>query len=183
MDKHEWQFALRKAVTWSEEEVKHGFHGESAARAEATQWLKLKAQGLFEDEGEAKDLASKALGDVLPKKGAGAGNGVEAIKDKSDDEEESSCSQKKKDEQVVEADLLSEMGKAVPKKECQVRVNRMVKLLKAVKKEVGAAKGKCLEQPLADLVKMEKQGSKLPLEDAKGKLFDAALQIKKAKKP
>ena len=37
MDKHEWQFALRKAVTWSEEEVKHGFHGESAARAEATQ--------------------------------------------------------------------------------------------------------------------------------------------------
>ena len=182
MDKHEWQFALRKAVTWSEEEVMHGFHGESAARAEATQWLKLKAQGQFEDEGEAKDLASKALEDVLPKKGAGAGKGVEAIKDKSDGEEESSCSQKK-DEQVVEADLLSEMGKAVPKKECQVRVNRMVKLLKAVKKEVGAAKGKCLEQSLADLMKMEKQGSKLPLEDAKGKLFDAALQIKKAKKP
>lgn len=68
MDKHEWQFALRKTVVWSEEEVKHGLHGESAA----TQWLKLKAQDLLEDEGEAKDLASRALEDVLPKKGAGA---------------------------------------------------------------------------------------------------------------
>ena len=169
MDKHEWQFALRKTVVWSEEEVKHGLHGESAA----TQWLKPKAQDLLEDEGEAKDLASRALEDVLPKKGAGASK-LEALEDKSDDEGPSS-SQKKKDDHVVEADLLSEMGKAVPKKECQVRISRMVKLMKSVKKDVGAEKGQCLE-------KMEKQGVKVFLEDAKGKLFDAAIQVKKAKK-
>ena len=70
VDKQEWQFALRKTVVWSEEEVKHGFHGESAAKAEATQWLKLKAQGLLEDEGEGRELAaSRALEDVLPREG------------------------------------------------------------------------------------------------------------------
>lgn len=99
---------------------------------------------------------------------------LEALEDKSDDEGPSS-SQKKKDDHVVEADLLSEAGKAVPKKECQVRISRMVKRTKSVKKDVGAEKGQCLE-------KMEKQGVKVSLEDAKGKLFDAAIQVKKAKK-
>ena len=139
-----------------------------------------EAPSLLEDEGEGRELASRALEDVLPKRGAGASN-VGALKDECDDEEPSS-SQKKKDSHVVEADLLSEMGKAVPKKECQVRINRMVKLLQSVKKEVGVEKGHCLEKPLADLVKMEKKGDKVSLEDAKGKLFDAAIQIKKAKK-
>ena len=33
-DTAEWQFALKKAVAWTEEEMKHGFKGESSAKAE-----------------------------------------------------------------------------------------------------------------------------------------------------
>lgn len=83
---------------------------------------------------------------------------------------------------MAEAEVLSEVGKALPKKEAALRVTRMVKLLKAVKKDVGAAKGKPLDECLAKLEKLQKMGDKVSLEDAKGKLFDAAIQIKKVKK-
>lgn len=82
---------------------------------------------------------------------------------------------------MAEAEVLSAVGKALPKKEAVLRVSRMVKLLKQVKKDVGAAKGKPLDGCLEKLQKLEKQGAKLSMEDAKVKLFDAALQIKKVK--
>ena len=43
-------------------------------------------------------------------------------------------------------------------------------------------KGKSLDECLAKLEKLQKMGGKVSLEDAKGKLFDAAIQIKKVKK-
>jgi predicted transcriptional regulator len=89
---------------------------------------------------------------------------------------------KDKDCQVAEAEVLSEVGKALPKKEAALRVTRMVKLLKAVKKDVGAAKGKPLDECMAKLEKLQKRGDKVSLDHAKGKPFDAAIQIKKVKK-
>ena len=139
-------------------------------------------------EGDAQSpnqkLASKALEDVLHK-GVGSKKQHLALEDgkASEDEEESGAgSTKGKDGQVVEAEVLSEVGKSVHKKEACLRITRMVKLLKDVKKEVGKEKGKSLDGILGSLVKLEKQGSKVGLEDAKGKLFDAAIQIKKVKK-
>ena len=58
----------------------------------------------------------------------------------------------------------------------------MVKLLKKMKKEQGTAKGKQLDDNLSALQKLEKQRAKVKVEDAKNKLFDAAIQLKKLKK-
>ena len=181
----EWQFTLRKVVAWTEEKSQHELKGEAKAKGEACQWLELKAQGLLaEGEGPAaSSKAAKALEDVLSKDKSKL-----AIMDKdkeqsqaSEDDKEASL-KKDEDEQVIEADLLSEMGSKVVKEEAQVRVKRMMKLLKNVKTEVGSAKSKSLDLCLADLQKLDKKGSKVKLEEAKGKLFEAALQIKKAKR-
>ena len=131
-------------------------------------------------------MADKALQDVLPSNSKGSGNKQPlALKDRNEDEKEDEDSRgkkKDKDGQVAEAEVLSEVGKALPKKEAALRVTRMVKLLQAVKKDVGAAKGKPLDKCLAKLEKLQKMGDKVSLEDAKGKLVDAAIQIKKVKK-
>ena len=142
-DPAEWQFTLWKVVAWTEEKSQHELKGEAKAKGEACQWLELKAQGLLaEGEGPAaSSKAAKALEDVLSKDKSKL-----AIMDK--DQEQSQASEEDKeaspkkdeDEQVVEADLLSEMGSKVVKEEAQVRVKRMMKLLKNVKKEVGPAK-------------------------------------------
>lgn len=185
-DKHEWQFALRKSVAWAEEEARHAFQGESNAKVEAAHWLELKAQGLLEDGTEDKTLADRVLQDVLPNNSKGSGNKQPlALKDMSEDETGSKNGHAKKEDkdgQVAEAEVLSDVGKALPKKEAALRVSRMVKLLKAVRKDVGAAKGKPLDECMANLEKLQKMGDKVSLEDAKGKLFDAAIQIKKVKK-
>ena len=110
---------------------------------------------------------------------------IEYGKPSEDEEESGAGSTKGKDGQVVEAEVLFEVGKSVHKKEACLRITRMVKLLKDVKKEVGKEKGKSLDGilgSLVNLVKLEKQSSKMGLKDAKGKLFDAAIQIKKVKK-
>ena len=102
-----------------------------------------------------------------------------------DDEEEEAApasSAKGKDDQVAEAEALPEVGGALSRKEAVLRLNRMVKLLKKVKKEQGTAKGKELDETLAALQKLEKQGAKVKVEDAKNKLLDAAIQLKKLKK-
>ena len=96
-DRHEWQFALRKSVAWTEEEVKHGFQGESNAKVEAAHWLELKAKGLLEDGAEDKTLADKALQDVLPSNSKSPGNKhLLALKDMSEDEKEDTDSPDKK---------------------------------------------------------------------------------------
>eukprot|EP00435_Cladocopium_sp_Y103_P024793 s822_g6.t1 len=181
-DPAEWQFTLRKTVAWTEEKSQHELKGEAKAKAEASQWLELKAQSLLaEGEGPASSSkAAKALEDVLSKDKSRL-----AIMDKDPDEasEDAAASPKKgDDDQVVEADLLSDMGGKVAKEEAQVRVKRMVKLLKAVKKDVSGAKAKSLDLCLAGLQKLCHKGKKVSLEEAKEKLFEAALEIKKAKK-
>ncbi len=108
------------------------------------------------------------------------------MEDKEDDQDPSepaaASSAKGKDDQVAEAEALSEVGGVLPKKEAVLRLNRMVKLLKKVKTEQGTAKGKELDATLSALQKLEKQGAKVKVEEAKNKLFDAAIQLKKLKK-
>jgi hypothetical protein len=168
-DPAEWQFTLRKIITWTEEKSQHELKGEAKAKGEACQWLELKAQGLLADgEGPAaSSKAAKALEDVLSKDKSKL-----AIMDKQSgqaSEEEAAASPKKdEDDQVVEADLLSEMGSKVAKEEAQVRVKRMMKLLKGVKKEVGAAKAKSLDLCLADLQKLDKKGKRSAWKKPKG---------------
>ena len=133
------------------------------------------------------ELGDKALEHVLPSKKASKGQLALADKDVEEDEEDPeeavpASSAKGKDDQLAEAEALSEVGGVLPKKEAVLRLNRMVKLLKKVKKEQGTAKGKHLDDTLSALQKLEKQGAKVKVEDAKNKLFDAAIQLKKLKK-
>ena len=72
-------------------------------------------------------------------------------------------------------------GGKLKTEEAHVRISRMAKLLKEVKNEVDEENSTPLEQCLTDLQKLGKMGKKLKMDQAKGKLFDAALQIKKAK--
>ena len=183
-DKQEWQFSLKKQVSNTEEETKQGYKGESNTKAEAAQWLELKAQGLLEvgDQSPNQKKANRALEDVMPKAGKKTALAIEDGRASGDEEESEACSTKGKDGQVVEAEVLSEVGKSVHKKEAGLRVERMVKLVKEVKKNLGKEKGKSLDATLASLDKLQKQGNKIKVEDAKSTLFDAAIQIKKAKK-
>ena len=67
--------------------------------------------------------------------------------------------------------------------EATKRVQRMVKLLKGVKKSVGAAtKTQDLDKSLAELEKLASSKQKPQLEKVKDKLFHAAVAIRKAKK-
>ena len=176
-DTAEWQFALKKAVTWTEEEMKHGFKGGSSAKAEVAQWMELKAQGLFKDDSEVT-AGNQALDAVL----GGKNKDKLPLEDKDQQSPgRKSASSKAKGGQVVEADLLSEMGGKLKTEEAHVRISRMVKLLKEVKNEVDEENSTPLDQCLTDLQKLGKMGKKLKMDHAKGKLFDAALQIKKAK--
>ncbi|CAK9097013.1 Kinase D-interacting substrate of 220 kDa, partial [Durusdinium trenchii] len=156
---------------------------QSLPKVEVAQWMEVKAAGLLDEGAAASSKASMALGAVLNKP-----NKQLAIKNQDTDDEDdgrasghaSGSKKGGKDGQVVEADLLSEVGSKLPKEEAHKRVTRMIKLIKAVKKDVGETKGKALEKTLADLNKLDKQGKKINLEQAKGKHFDAALEIKKA---
>ena len=140
-DKQEWQFSLKKQVSYTEEETKQGYKGESNTKAEAAQWLELKAQGLLEvgDQSPNQKKANRALEDVMPKAGKKTALAIEDGRASGDEEESEACSTKGKDGQVVEAEVLSEVGKSVHKKEAGLRVGRMVKLVKEVKKNLGKA--------------------------------------------
>ena len=51
-----------------------------------------------------------------------------------------------------------------------------------MKKDQKGDNGKQIDTLVASLQKLEKQGQKVKVEDAKNKLFDAAVQIKKMKR-
>ena len=182
LDPAEWQFQLNKSIAWNEEEKKHEMKGENAARAEVAHWMELRAGGLLEDGNPGGKEATEALDAVMNKQ-----NQL-ALQDQEDDEGDTGASgskdgkKKENDEQVVEADLLSEMGGKASKEEAHKRVTRMVKLVKTVKKAMGATKGKALDKTLSQLTKLESKGKNLKLEEAKNTLFDAALEIKKVKR-
>ncbi len=134
-DKPEWQFSLRKSLAWTEEETKHGYKGENSTKAEAAQWLELKAQGLLEGDAQSPNqkLARRmSCPEVLGQKKQHLA--IEYGKPSEDEEESGAGSTKGKDGQVVEAEVLFEMGRSVHKKEACLRITRMVKLLKDIKK-------------------------------------------------
>ena len=109
---------------------------------------------------------------------AGLGEGEGTPKDP--EEETAGASGKKKDEDVVAADVLSDIGDRKDKKEASSRVSKMLKLVKSVQKQVGPEKAKALNSSFQALQKLEKN-KKISLEKAKDTLFDAALEIKEVK--
>lgn len=174
-DKAEWQFSLKKSVDWVKEEEKHQVQGEAANKVEAVEWMKLRAEGLLEDV-PGNSEANAALQQVLGKEKV-----PKALQDREPEAEASApASSKKKDEDVVEADVLSDIGDRKDTKEATSRVSKMLKLVKSVQKQVGSEKAKALNSSLEALKKLEKV-KKPSLEKAKTTLFDAALEIKKVK--
>ena len=160
LDQDEWEFALRKSLTWQEEKAQHTHTGESQKRLEAASWMELKSKG-FLQEGDNKAEGQQALLDVLPNKG---NKRQLALKDRESDEEPAGSAatskEKKKDEDLVEAEVLSEVGSALPKKEALLRVNRMVKLLKTVKKDHKGDKGKQIDTLVGSLQKLGRSKAK-----------------------
>ena len=138
------------------------------------EWMKLRAEGLLEDAPAGNSEANAALKQVLGKEAP------RAIQDKDPEEETAGASSKKKDEDVVAADVLSDIGDRKDKKEASSRVSKMLKLVKSVQKQVGPEKAKALNSSFQALEKLEKN-KKISLEKAKDTLFDAALEIKKVK--
>ena len=158
-----------------QEEEKHQLQGEATTKVEAVEWMKLRAEGLLEDAPAGNSEANAALKQVLGKERA-----PKAIQDKDPEEETAGASSKKKDEDVVAADVLSDIGDRKDKKEASSRVSKMLKLVKSVQKQVGPEKAKALNSSFQALQKLEKN-KKISLEKAKDTLFDAALEIKKVK--
>lgn len=149
-DKAEWQFSLKKSVDWVKEE-KHQVQGEAANKVEAVEWMKLRAEGLLEDV-PGNSEANAALQQVLGKEKV-----PKALQDREPEAEASApASSKKKDEDVVEADVLSDIGDRKDTKEATSRVSKMLKLVKSVQKQVGSEKAKALNSSLEALKKLEK---------------------------
>ncbi|CAK9033479.1 unnamed protein product [Durusdinium trenchii] len=189
LDDDEWQFALAKNVDYSATEQRHEVAAEQVGKMEVCNWMKVKAKGFL---GNEEGSADQALRDVMPQK---ASKHMKALlppppsdSESSEHAASSSKRQKKdaeaskgKDKQVIEAEVLSDMGSSAVAGELKKRVEKMLKLLQAVKKEVGTSKVKDhLHGPETDLKKLLK--TKMNAESAKGKLFDAAMAIKTAKK-
>ena len=164
-------------MDWVKEEEKHQVQGEAANKVEAVEWMKLRAEGLLEDV-PGNSEANAALQQVLGKEKV-----PKALQDRGPEAEASapaSSKKKKKDEDVVEADVLSDIGDRKDTKEATSRVSKMLKLVKSVQKQVGSEKAKALNSSLEAIKKLEKV-KKPSLEKAKTTLFDAALEIKKVK--
>jgi len=176
-------------VDYSATEQRHEVAAEQVGKMEVCNWMKVKAKGFL---GNEEGSADQALRDVMPQK---ASKHMKALlppppsdSESSEHAASSSKRQKKdaeaskgKDKQVIEAEVLSDMGSSAVAGELKKRVEKMLKLLQAVKKEVGTSKVKDhLHGPETDLKKLLK--TKMNAESAKGKLFDAAMAIKTAKK-
>lgn len=96
--------------------------------------------------------ANAALQQVLGKEKV-----PKALQDREPEAEASApASSKKKDEDVVEADVLSDIGDRKDTKEATSRVSKMLKLVKSVQKQVGSEKAKALNSSLEALKKLEK---------------------------
>lgn len=180
-------------MSYRKEEARHEHSLEESGKQEAAAWMEIRAKGLFEDP-SSPGTGKRALQDCLPNQARKKGQLALLDKDQTSQQEDPTDSQAeeanrtsgskmaKKDEQTVEADLLSDVGgQKLQKQEASTRVNRMLRLTKQVQKDVGKEKGKMLTNMLAKLEKLNKQGSQVSLEAAKGALFDAALAIKKVK--
>ena len=81
------------------------------------------------------------------------------------------------DEDIAEADVLSDQG--MVQKEAHARVKNMTKLMKKVKKTLPKHSKQMLDKPLKDLQSIKPKDK---LDNVKDILFQAAVAIKKAKK-
>ena len=189
-DPDEWQFGMEQEVAYEKEESKHEHTADAKGKLEASQWMEVRAKGLFEPgPGHEQNEASQALAAMLSTKNKRKEPLALEDKNRSDDHESGnagpSCNEKKskgKDEPEVEAEVLSEVGsKKMAKEEASTRVKRMLALTKKVKTEVPKEHRDILSKVIARLEKLSKLGNKVSLEAAKDVLFDGAVAIKKAK--
>lgn len=155
---------------------------------EALDWIKARTAGAMMG-GEDAETAEAALNDVLPDKKKRRAEAL-AIKDKGEDEEgDGEEHQKELAKAADDAEVLSDMGRGSSKEHAAKRVQKMLKLLEKVKEDVGrgsqgskaSSMQKALQKSLDDLKRVGKLGSKITLEVAKDKLFDAAMVVKQAK--
>lgn len=179
---------MEQEVAYEKEESKHEHTADAKGKLEASQWMEVRAKGLFEPgPGHEQNEASQALAAMLSTKNKR--KEPLALEDRPGDHESgnagSSCNEKKskgKDEAEVEAEVLSEVGsKKMAKEEASTRVKRMLALTKKVKTEVPKEHRDILSKVIARLEKLSKLGNKVSLEAAKDVLFDGAVAIKKAK--
>ena len=176
-----------KELSYSNSEQRHEVQAGQNAKTEATAWLKAKAKASLLGEGGDEDLAlaQQALSEVAGSKA----KPLKAIKDiepESDNEEaeQPTNNTRATDPDAEEADLLSDIGGSKNKDRANKRVKKMQVLVEKVYKECdpSSTNGKKLQGCLAGLKKLAKEGSKVKLESAKDKLFEAALAIKRVKK-
>ena len=163
------------------EENTHEKQGTHHGKMEVENLMKLKGKGLM---GDQDDDAAAALEQCIPKgskqlKAIKDKEGTEAGENEDDDdddgkEEESNAGG---DEDIVEADVLSDQG--MVQKEAHARVKNMTKLMKKVKKTLPKHNKQMLDKPLKDLQSIKPKDK---LDNVKDTLFQAAVAIKKAKK-
>lgn len=182
-DEEEWQFCLVREVGFKTEENTHEKQGTHHGKMDVENWMKLRGKGLM---GDNDDDAAAALEQYMPK---GIKN-LKALKDKEeteagekeDDEDDKEENEKDDsraagDEDIAEADVLSDQG--MVQKEAHARVKNMTKLMKKVKKTLPKHSKQMLDKPLKDLQSIKPKDK---LDNVKDTLFQAAVAIKKAKK-
>ena len=179
-DPDEWQFCLVREVGFKTEENTHEKQGAHHGKMEVENWMKLKGKGLM---GDQDDDAAAALEQCIPK----GSKQLKAIKDKEgteageheddDDDGKEEESNAGRDEDIAEADVLSDQG--MVQKEAHARVKNMTKLMKKVKKTLPKHNKQMLDKPLKDLQSIKPKDK---LDNVKDTLFQAAVAIKKAKK-
>ena len=178
-DGDEWQFCLVREVGFKTEENTHEKQGTHHGKMDVENWMKLKGKGLM---GDKDDDAAAALEQCIPK----ANKQLKAIKDKeeteageneNDDDDKEEESKAAGDEDIAEADVLSDLG--MVQKEAHARVKNMTKLMKKVKKTLPKHSKQMLDKPLKDLQSIKPKDK---LDNVKDILFQAAVAIKKAKK-
>ena len=177
-DNDEWQFRLVREVGYKTEENTHEKQGTHSGKMDVESWMKLKGKGQM---GDQDDDAAAALEQCIPK----GNKQLKAIKDKEetepgeneDEEEDKEEESKAGDEDIAEADVLSDQG--MVQKEAQARVKNMTKLMKKVKKTLPKHNKQMLDKHLKDLQSIKPKDK---LDNVKDTLFKAAVAIKKAKK-
>ena len=176
-------FVLSGKVGFKTEENTHEKQGVHHGKMDVENWMKLRGKGLM---GENDDDAAAALEQYIPK----GNKHLKAIKDKEgteagdneDDEDDKEENEKDDsraagDEDIAEADVLSDQG--MVQKEAHARVKNMTKLMKKVKKTLPKRSKQMMDKPLKDLQSIKPKDK---LDNVKDTLFQAAVAIMKAKK-
>ena len=168
---------MEQEVAYEKEESKHEHTADAKGKLEASQWMEVRAKGLFEPgPGHEQNEASQALAAMLSTKNKRKEPLALEYKNRSDDHESGnagpSCNEKKskgKDEPEVEAEVLSEVGsKKMAKEEASARLKRMLALTKKVKTEVPKEHRDILSKVIARLEKAQQVGQQGESRSSKG---------------